>query len=787
MKSRFLITLLFGFACLNLNAQKLTLNDLENICNKANWEYVNQFLMNKNWEYYESSKGDSEKYHTITWSFNKSYNDKASAWFYLYTYEGFPNKVTYSVFNKPSYTIIQKALPSNGYKLQNSEIEDNELISTYANSKFLIKITTEKREKDDYSSFDESITAYSFQLIKRSSVYDAGNGKKTFYFDGTDQIEVAYTLKNGKFEGEYKGYYQNGNLRIEGTYKNDLKNGLWKEFNEQGNLINEYSIINGELEGKFTTYHPEGKIKSSSIYKNGLLHGESLDYFYEDETKRLKAKLFSSYSEGKLNGDTKLLYIDENKSERILSKVHFENDLKEGLAQEISEDTLVIANYKNDKLHGSYKLYRDLTKLILGGIIQTDTTKLYLTDTGQYQNGLKTGYWKHRDLTGALSEGNYNQDLKTGPWKFYYSKFMDGEQPEPYSQELFLIENYTNGKRNGMSEYFSKISYEKYKCNELDENNKPKDSCSRRVYNKIHLLANYKDNELHGMYVMKDSLGKIRYKGNYNYGKEHGEWIESYTIETDQKPIYVYKKGNYESGIKEGKWIEYLNDEHVLVESNYKYNFLNGLFTRYNLDGTKKEEKIFNSNELKELKVYDSLGQNIEKIYKIISENRAAYKVRFINYFREGGRFEADYHIAKPKENVSHYDFKELFHQEMEGSERSYQDGLVLLANTDGRISLQGNMYKNAMTGTWEHNYPKQNVKIVSTYIDQSNQPNSETYYTLDTNELFNGDFIFSDSENGTTEERRIRDGLRNGNTTYFDETGNKTKKEKYKDGLLKD
>lgn len=786
MKSRFLIAL-FCSAFFNLNAQKLTLNDLENICNKVNWENVNQFLMNKNWEYYESSKGDSDKYSTITWSFNKSYDDKASAWFYLFTFEGFPNKVHYSVFNKPSYTIIQNALSSKGYKLQNSEIEDNELVSTYANSKFLIEITTEKREKDGYSSFDESITAYSFRLIKKSSVYDPENGKKEMYFDNTNQIEISYNLKNGKFEGAYKGYYENGNLRIEGLYKNDEKNGLWKEYDEQGNLTNAYNISNGQLDGESKEYFTEGKIKSSRVFKNGLRHGESVDYYYNDETKRLKAKLFSNYSEGKLNGDTKLLYIDEHKNERVLSKVHYENDLKEGLAQEISEDTLIIANYKNDKLHGSYKLYRDIAKLVLGGIIETDTTKLLLTDIGQYQNSLKTGYWKHHELSGGYSEGNYSQDLKTGPWKFYHSKYMDDEQPEPYAQQLFLIENYSNGMRNGTSEYFSKISYERYKCNELDENNKPKDSCSKRIYTKIHVLANYKDNELHGSYVLKDSLDKLRYKGNYNYGKEQGEWIESYTIETDQQPIYVYKKGNYESGIKQGKWIEYLNDEHVLVECNYKYNQLDGLYTRYNLDGTKKEEKTFKKDKLKQLRVYDSTGLNIEKEYQISFESHNDFKVRYINYFKEGGRLELDYRVTKPDEEFDHYDFRDVFHDQLQTAGKSYQDGIFLLVNPDGSTSIKGTMYKTLKIDTWEHNYPKQNVKIITKYEDHSNKPNSETYYTLNTNQLFDGEFVYTDDDTGNYEERRIRDGLRNGTTTYYNKAGDKLKKEKYKDGILKD
>lgn len=788
MKIKF-IYICFGLFFSTIQAQKLSLNDLENICQKKNWESVNQFLMNKGWEYYESSKGDSESYNTITWSYNKSYDDKASAWFYLYTYEGFPNKVKYSVFNKPSYSAIQKSLSSKGYKLKDSEIEDNELISNYASSKFLLTISTEKREKDSYSSFDKSITAYGFTLIKKSSAYDPSNGLKKLYFDNSQQVEIIYNVKDGKFEGDYKAYYKNGNLRIEGVYKNDKKQGLWKDYDEQGNLVNVYNLSNGKLEGKSMEYQSNGKIKKTEFFKNGLLHGETIDYLYDEETGGLKVKLIINYLEGKLEGETKIIYFDEEQNHRVISKVMFKNDLKNGFAQEVSEDTLIITNYNNDKLHGNFRRYRDLRQLLLGGIIQTDTTKLYLTDRGQYQNGSKTGYWKHYDLAGGLSEGNYSKDLKTGPWKFYYSRFFKdkSEDEEPYSQELFLVENYANGKRNGVSERFSQLRHEKYKCNKLDENNKPIDSCKRRIYTKIHLLANYKNDELHGEYILKDSLGNLRYKGNYNYGKENGEWIESYTIETEQDPIYVYKKGNYQSGLKEGRWIEYLNDQHILVESNYKYNVLNGLYTKYNIKGYKQEEKLFRANELKELKVYDTLGKNIEKVYKILSESQSAYKVRFINYFKEGGRFEADYHIAKPTAEISHYDFREVFHKEMKGSSKSYQDGIVLLAHADGSVSFKGKMYKTARSGTWEHNYPKQNVKVVTKYEDNSNKPNSETYYILDTNQLFDGEFIYTDDDTGNYEERRIRDGLRNGTTTYYSKAGDKLKKEKYKDGILKD
>ena len=202
MKYVYLIAFAF-FSVLNANSQKLTLTDLQNTCNKTNWEYVNQYLMNKDWEYYDSEKGSSTKYNTITWSYNKSYGDKAEAWFYIFTYEGFPNKINYFVFNKPSYSIIQKSLSTLGYKLTESEIKDNEIISTYTNSKFILKITTKKREKDNYYSYNEkSITAYSFLLIKKSGIYDPDNGNKIDYW--YDRGLAKYHL--GNYEAAIKDF-----------------------------------------------------------------------------------------------------------------------------------------------------------------------------------------------------------------------------------------------------------------------------------------------------------------------------------------------------------------------------------------------------------------------------------------------------------------------------------------------------------------------------------------------------------------------------------------------------
>ena len=99
-------------------------------------------MLFKGWTYYNSEKGDTDEYNTITWSYNKEdYNDKAEAWFYLYTFENYPNKLSYSVFNKSSFLFIQNSIVSNGFKLIDSAIEDEKVISTYSSLGFILKIS----------------------------------------------------------------------------------------------------------------------------------------------------------------------------------------------------------------------------------------------------------------------------------------------------------------------------------------------------------------------------------------------------------------------------------------------------------------------------------------------------------------------------------------------------------------------------------------------------------------------------------------------------------------------
>jgi hypothetical protein len=63
----------------------------------------------------------------------------------------------------------------------------------------------------------------------------------------------------------------------------------------------------------------------------------------------------------------------------------------------------------------------------------------------------------------------------------------------------------------------------------------------------------------------------------------------------------------------------------------------------------------------------------------------------------------------------------------------------------------------------------------------------SETYWDLKKLEDFSGAFIYLNVQNNTTEERKVKNGKRNGTTRYKDQNDKTIKKESYKEGIIKE
>ncbi|MBQ7490351.1 MAG: hypothetical protein IJT51_07545 [Bacteroidales bacterium] len=291
----------------------------------------------------------------------------------------------------------------------------------------------------------------------------------THYFKGvmTKRERINRKDKSGLRQGNWKFFWDNGNLKQEGTYLNDKKHGFFKDYDEDGNFLAVYKYQNDELVedaketkklDKKTAYHPNGKIAITATYYKGQPEGVRREYDtngvlvkgylfengilrYEGITDEngLRQGLWKEYYEtGELRAKGKYknsMPIDDwvfylpNKTVEIEG----EYDKKGRKTGEwkwyyANGELLAIENYEAGQLDGEFVEYDEEQNVLTKGQYvegQEDGEWVYrngeITERGQYYDGQRTGTWKTWYGNGKLaSECQFEQGLLDGKYKIYW-------------------------------------------------------------------------------------------------------------------------------------------------------------------------------------------------------------------------------------------------------------------------------------------------------------------------------------------------------------------------------
>jgi antitoxin component YwqK of YwqJK toxin-antitoxin module len=110
------------------------------------------------------------------------------------------------------------------------------------------------------------------------------------------KIFKEYTLdtsSNKRDTIEKTEYYPNGNIKVHGSYKNNLRDGLWEYYHPNGKLWSKGNFKEGKSEGIFTIYNEDGTLFMQSSYKNGKPDGKWIFY---DKGKKKKEIIFANDS-----------------------------------------------------------------------------------------------------------------------------------------------------------------------------------------------------------------------------------------------------------------------------------------------------------------------------------------------------------------------------------------------------------------------------------------------------------------------------------------------------------
>lgn len=103
-------------------------------------------------------------------------------------------------------------------------------------------------------------------------------GKVTRYdADGRKTAVLTYSTKSDTVKVVF--YHANGKTQARGQYVADLREGLWRTYNEDGDLVESASYAQNKLHGKRCFYYPGGALLSVCTWVDSLREGSYVQYF----------------------------------------------------------------------------------------------------------------------------------------------------------------------------------------------------------------------------------------------------------------------------------------------------------------------------------------------------------------------------------------------------------------------------------------------------------------------------------------------------------------------------
>jgi len=134
--------------------------------------------------------------------------------------------------------------------------------------------------------YDDEVT------IKRKGLYldSIPTGKHVYYNAGGKPEKAIYYNDNGirtaegsvdeneNRIGEWKTYYETGELRAEGRRVNDRQDGEWNFFSQDGKKMQVGNFRNGIQEGEWKWYFPSGNVFREETYVRNMPHGLCVQY-----------------------------------------------------------------------------------------------------------------------------------------------------------------------------------------------------------------------------------------------------------------------------------------------------------------------------------------------------------------------------------------------------------------------------------------------------------------------------------------------------------------------------
>lgn len=361
------------------------------------------------------------------------------------------------------------------------------------------------------------------QIIEENFVNDVKQGYSYHYYPDK-KIKSRVNFIDGREEGigreydhdgnvitliEYRRGYNVGSENIN-RYRDGLKHGTWKEFYDNEVLRSEGTWLYGKKDGYFKEYSKDGNLLTIRKYEN--------DNEIVDAPELASLEVKTDYYR---NGKPKII-------------ASYKDGIPEGVRREYSQEGQILRSYifKNGIIVGEGIVDEQ-------GLKQGKWKEFYDSGeqmaTGIYKDGKKQGEWQYYFKDGKQEQkGSFNAAGKIeGIWRWYYESgnlrreesFHEGIPDGPMKElsdsgSVIIAGNYVDGEEDG--EWTYKVGddeeYGTY------ANGKREGTWKQYSSGQLYFQGSFVDGSPNGEHIWYYETGKIREKGNYVMGKKEGNW-----------------------------------------------------------------------------------------------------------------------------------------------------------------------------------------------------------------------------------------------------------------------
>ena len=109
----------------------------------------------------------------------------------------------------------------------------------------------------------------------------------------TLQTDFLFSVKSDTViqNGEYITHYKNGGVEMSGTMKDGKREGVWKSYYEDGSAWSETTFLIGVKNGKTISWFDNEKKRYEGAYKNGKESGKWI--FWNEQGKQERVKEYN--------------------------------------------------------------------------------------------------------------------------------------------------------------------------------------------------------------------------------------------------------------------------------------------------------------------------------------------------------------------------------------------------------------------------------------------------------------------------------------------------------------